>query len=160
MSYKYNYWKWPALLSSVCQWQLQAVPYCSSWSVCVGWGHLWEHYRRAHHLEGFQAKWRPPKRMWGDKVMPMSGLARVRLCWVGWISDLPLSAFVGTLLGIDVSSWLGDCPLTYFSQCHPTGLAWIWSSPANVAKPREEDCNLPARSSCWELSAWEREQGC
>lgn len=90
--------------------------------------------------------------------MPMSGLARGRLCQVGGTSDLPLTTFAGTLLGIDVSSWLGDCPLTYFSQCDPTGLPWIWSSPANVSKPKGGGCNLPARSSCWELPAWEKEQ--
>lgn len=77
---------------------------------------------------------------------------------MGWISDLPLSAFTGTLLGIDVLNWLGDCPLTYFSQRDPSGLAWIRSSPADVAKPRGGDCNLPARSTCWELPAWEGEQ--
>lgn len=69
--------------------------------------------------------------------MPVSGPARGRLCQVGWISDLLLSAFAGTLLGINVLNWLEDCPLTYFSQCGPTGLAWIWSSPADVAKPGE-----------------------
>lgn len=89
--------------------------------------------------------------------MPNVRTSRGRLCRVGWISDLPLSTFAGTLLGIDVSSWLGDCLLTYFNQRDPTGLAWIWS-PANVSKPKGGGCNLPARRSCWELPAWEREQ--
>lgn len=74
--------------------------------------------------------------------MPMSGVGRGRLCRVGWISDVPVSAFAGTLLGIDVLSWLGDCPLTYFSQRDPTGLAWIRGSPADVAEPRGAGCNL------------------
>lgn len=73
--------------------------------------------------------------MSGGKIMPNVRTSRGRLCRVGWISDLPLSTFAGTLLGIDVSSWLGDCLLTYFNQRDPTGLAWIWS-PANVSKPK------------------------
>lgn len=61
--------------------------------------------------------------------MPVSRLARGRLCQVGWISDLPPSAFTGTLLGIDVSNWQGFCPLTYFSQCDPSWLSLDLEQP-------------------------------
>lgn len=92
--------------------------------------------------------------------MPMWGLARGRLCQVGWTSDLPLSTFAGTLLGIDVSSWLGDCPLTYFSPCDPTGLAWIWSSPANASKTKGGDCNLTSQQQLLGAPSLGRGTGC